>query len=133
MSSGIELRHAFVLGPILAVAIGGVVAGLGGRGADDAFLADQRNPTRVNAEAVEELMLTAPDPEPPHARSATRSRCDADGRRELRNPWRCTVQYRSGSVARFVVTIKSDGSYVGDYVGDTARATGCCLRLPAAE
>jgi hypothetical protein len=133
VSSGIEMRQLLVLVPVVAVAVAGVIAGLSGRGADEAFLVDQKNPTRVSAEAVEELMLTAPDPAPPHPRSATRSRCDTDGRRELRNPWRCTVRYRSGSVARFVVTIKSDGSYVGDYVGHTASATGCCLRLPAAE
>jgi hypothetical protein len=133
MTGGLEKRQLLVLAPIVAVAVGGVIAGFSARGADEQFLVDQRTPTRVSAEAVEELMLTAPDPEPPHARSATRSRCDTEGRRELRNPWRCTVHYRSGSVARFVVTIKSDGSYVGDYVGDTARATGCCLRLTAAE
>lgn len=133
MIPGFDTRQLFVLASVVAVAVGGVIAGFSGRGADEQFLVDQRTPTRVSAEAVEELMLTAPDPQPPHARSAARSRCDTDGRRELRNPWHCTVHYRSGSVARFVVTLKSDGSYVGDYAGDTAKATGCCLRLPAAE
>ena len=66
-------------------------------------------------------MLKAPDPGAAARASATRSRCETEGRRELRNPWRCTVDYRSGSVARFVVTIENDGSYVADYAGDTAR------------
>ena len=115
------------------MAVAGALTALSARGADEEFLLQQKNPTRVTAEAVEELMLEAPDPAPPHERSATRSRCDTDGRRELRNPWRCEVHYRSGSVAQFVVTIEADGSYTADYAGDTATATGCCLRLPAAE
>ena len=78
-------------------------------------------------------MLKAPDRAAPHSRNGTRARCDTDGRRELRNPWRCTVHYPSGSVARFTVTIQNDGSYVADYSGDTAQATGCCLRMPPAE
>jgi hypothetical protein len=133
MTGGLSTRQLFVLVPVLAIAIAAVLVGLSGRGAEEAFLVSQKNPTRVSAEAMEKLMLTAPDPAPPHGKSATRAHCDTSGRRELRNPWHCTVHYSSGSVASFVVTLKSDGSYVGQYVGDTARATGCCLDLPAAE
>jgi hypothetical protein len=133
-----------VVVPLVAAALFGAVAAVSGRGADDAFLLRQKNPTRVTTPAVERLMLTAPDPMPPHESRATRSRCRTEGRRELRNPWRCTVNYRSGSVARYLVTIGSDGSYRARYllaitadgdrsVGGTAMATGCCLRVPAAE
>jgi len=133
MIAGIRMRQLFVLLPLIGVTIASAIAAVAGRGADETFLAEQKNPTRVSAEAVEDLMLAAPDPAPPHERLGTRARCETDGRRELRNPWRCTVEYPSGSVARFVVTIKNDGSYVADYSGDTARATGCCLDVPAAE
>ena len=133
MIAGIRTRQLFVLLPVVGVTIASAIAAVAGRGADETFLADQKNPTRVSAEAVEDLILKAPDPAPPHERSGTRSRCETEGRRELRNPWRCTVHYPSGSVARFAVTIENDGSYVADYAGDTAQATGCCLRIPAAE
>jgi hypothetical protein len=134
MIAGIRARQLFVLLPVVAATLAGAIAAVAGRGADEEFLAEQKNPPRVRAEAVEELMLTtAPDPEPPHEPSGTRSRCEADGRRELRNPWHCTVEYPSGSIARFDVTIESDGSYVADYTGDTAEATGCCLDVPTPE
>jgi hypothetical protein len=133
MIAGLSTRQLFVVVPVVAVAIAAVLIGLSGRGAEEAFLVSQKNPTRVSAEAMEKLMLGVPDPAPPHDKSATRARCDTSGRRELRNPWNCTIHYRSGGVARLVVTLKNDGSYVGQYVGDTARATGCCLDLPAAE
>ena len=133
MIAGIRTRQLFVLLPVVAVTLAGAIAAVAGRGADEEFLSEQKNPTRVRAEAVEKLMLTAPDPAPPHEPSGTRSRCETDGRRELRNPWHCTVEYPSGSVARFDVTIKTDGSYVADYAGDTAEATGCCLDVPTPE
>ena len=127
------LGELVVVASLLATALAGAVAALAGRGADDAFLLRQKNPTRVTTSAVEELMLTAPDPSAPHDGAATGARCSTDGRRELRNPWRCTVDFRSGSVSRFVVTIRPDGSYRARYVGSTATATGCCLSVPAAE
>ena len=133
MSSQIRLPELLVVVALAAAALAGAVAAVAGRGADDAFLLRQKNPTRVTTAAVERLMLTAPDPHSPHDKAATRARCRTEGRRELRNPWRCTVEFRSGSVARFVVTIRSDGSYRARYLGGTAIATGCCLSVPAAE
>ena len=144
MTSALHARELMVLVPVAIAALGGAVAGVSGRGADDAFLARQKNPTRVTTAAVERLLLTAPDPIPPHASPATRSTCRTSGRRELRNPWRCTVRYRSGGIARYVATIRPDGSYRARYVltisadgsrfeGDDATATGCCLRIPPAE
>ena len=133
MSTGIRLRELLVVAPLAAAALAGAVAAVAGRGADDAFLLRQKNPTRVTTPAVEKLMLTAPAPDVPHNSPGTRARCSTQGRRELRNPWRCTVHFRSGSVARFLVTIRPDGSYRARYVGDPATATGCCLSVPAAE
>ena len=122
-----------MVAPLAAAALAGAVAAMAGRGADDAFLLRQKNPTRVTTSAVEKLMLSAPAPDIPHNSPGTEARCSTEGRRELRNPWRCTVRFRSGSVARFLVTIRTDGSYRARYVGSTATATGCCLDVPAAE
>lgn len=118
---------------ICIVALVGALVGLNARGADDQFLLRQENPSKLSADAVEKLMLSSPDPRPPHSRSGTRSRCTPEGERDLRNPWRCTVQYRSGSVARYRVRINADGSYVAQYSTGTARARGCCLDLPGAD
>ncbi len=125
-------RDVVVFTPLLAAALAGAVGGRAGRGADEAFLLGQARPAAVTAPAVERLMRTAPDPRPPHKSRAIRSRCRAGGRRDLRNPWRCTVDYASGSVARFVVTLRSVGSYLARYLGGTATATGFCLRGPGA-
>ena len=130
---GGRVLQLLVVVPLGAAGIAGTVAGLAGRGADEAFLLGQANPPRVTTAAVEKLMRSAPDPTPPHDSGATRSRCRAEGRRGLRNPWRCTVRYRSGSVAHYSVTLDGDGSYVARYAGGTATAKGCCLRVPAAE
>ena len=118
---------------VCVVALVGAIVALGARGADDDFLLRQANPVKLRPAAVEKLMLTAPDPEPPHDPAGTHADCTAKGNRDLRNPWRCTVNYRSGSVARYRVTINADGSYFARYLGDTATARGCCLDLPGAE
>jgi hypothetical protein len=131
--AGIALRQLLVVVALVVACAAAAMAALGSRDTDDAFLARQEHPLRVTAEAVEKLMLTAPDPQPPHEKDATRSRCEPQGGRELRNPWTCALTYPSGSVQRYVVTINGDGSYVADYVGDSATATGCCLKSPAVE
>lgn len=134
MSSLRGIRAVVVLAPVVVAGLAGTVAAVSARDADDAFLLRQESPTTVSSAAVEKLVLTAPDLAPPHESPGVASRCRALGERELRNPWRCTVSYRSGNQVRLTVTIRPDGSYVGDYFGDEdARAEGCCLRVPGAE
>ena len=134
MSAGIPLRELLVVVSLTAAGLGGTVASLSGRGADDAFLLRQENPLRVTPAAVERLMLTAPELEAPRRRTAIRSHCRAEGHRELRNPWRCTVSYPSDAGTPFRVTIRPDGSYVARYLeDDSAPATGCCLQVPSPE
>ncbi len=134
MKTGIRVRELLVLVPLVVVGFGGTFAALGARDADEAFLHRQENPSRVTTAAVEKLILTAPDPNAPHRRSATDSRCRAEGKRELQNPWRCTVSYPSQSSVPFRVIIRPDGSYVARYLDDdSATATGCCLEVPTAE
>lgn len=132
MTSGVRVREVLTLAVLGAAGIGGGVASLGARNADEQFLLRQANPVRVSAPAVEKLILTAPDPAPPHRSSAIRARCRAEGGRELRNPWRCTVTYPGERAVRFRATINQDGSYAADYIDDpgNAQATGCCLRVP---
>ena len=131
MSSGTRVRDLVVVAPLAAAALAGAAAAMAGRGADEAFLLRQANPPVVTPAAVERLIQrTAPDPRSPHQPTAVRVFCQAGGRRDLRNPWRCTAQYRQGSVARFLVTLHSDGSYLAHYLGGTATATGCCLSVP---
>ena len=118
---------------ICAVSLGGAVAAVTGRGADDEFLLRQENPTRLSSAAVEKLMLGSPDPAPPHTAGADRAECAPRGNRDLRNPWVCKVQYPSGRVARYRVTINGDGSYLAHYARGTATARGCCLAVPGAD
>ena len=132
MTGGLRLREAVVIGALLAVSVAGTVAAMAGRGPDEAFLLRQSRPAVVTQAAVEKLILTAPDPAPPHVKPGIASSCRAGSSRGLRNPWRCTVRYRNGNRASLIVTIKEDGSYVARYVGDTATATGCCLDFTTA-
>jgi hypothetical protein len=131
--SGIRARDLVVAAPLAAAALSGAFAATAGRRADDAFLLRQDNPRRVTVSSVERLIRTAPDPRPPHASRATSSQCQPGSLRGLRNPWRCTVAYRSGSAARFVVTVHTDGSYLAHYAGGPATARGCCLALPSPD
>lgn len=129
------VRDLLVLVGLGAVGLAGTLAGLAGRGEDEAFLVRQQNPVRVHGAAVEKLLLSVPDPEPPHRMTARHATCRAAGTRELRNPWRCTVRYPRDRSVPLLVTIAYDGSYVAEYVDDpgNASATGCCLELPGVD
>jgi len=133
MIAGIALRQLLVVAALVVACAAATVAALGSRDTDDAFLARQEHPVKVAAGAVEKLMLTAPNPQAPHEKDATQASCRSQGERELGNPWDCTVTYPARTVQRYVVTINGDGSYVADYVGDDATATGCCLRSPTVD
>lgn len=135
MNPGVGTREVLTVAAVAAAGLGGALTALGARDADDAFLLRQENPVRVTVPAVEKLMLTAPDPAPPHRSSAIRADCRAEGARELRNPWRCTVTYPAEKTVRFLVRIQQDGSYEAEYIDDpgNATATGCCLAVPSAE
>lgn len=131
MTAAARIRDALVVAAVAAAGLGGVVASLSGHGADEAFLVRQENPTRLAARDVEKAMLSTPAPSAPHPKSATRAVCEPRGEREVRNPWRCVVDYPSDPGVPFRVTIRPDGSYVARYLeDDSARATGCCVDLP---
>jgi hypothetical protein len=125
-----SVRELVVVIALCAVTLGGAVAAMSSRDADDEFLQQQEDRAKLSAGAVEDLMLGSPDPNPPHRSGGTSARCVAEGRRDLRNPWTCTVRYPSGSVAHYTVTINPDGSYFARYANGQATARGCCLEVP---
>lgn len=131
MRSGVRVRQLVVMAPLVVAALAGAMAAMAGRGADEAFLLRQGRPATVTRSAVARLIVrTAPDPRSPHRPTAVGAVCEPGSPRDLRNPWRCIARYRSGSIARFLVTVHSDGSYFAHYLGGTATATGCCLSVP---
>jgi hypothetical protein len=87
--------------------------------------------TVLSAAHVEALVAQAPEPVPVGKRTrpaAVHCRPGAPG--ILRNPWSCTIRYRSGTRARYRVTVQPDGSYNG--VG-TGIITGCCVKTPTLD
>jgi len=131
---GLSLTQLVAMLPLLVAGLTGTVTALGGRDADSAFLYRQQNPLlRIRTAEVERVVRTAPDPLTEPRMPGRRARCRPTTRRGLRNPWQCSVTYPSGHTARYRVTVLSDGSYVGRYVGGSSTVEGCCVKVPGAE
>lgn len=127
---GVNVRDLAILGAALLAGLAGTATALGGRGTDSAFLYRQEHPPTLRAADVERAVGKAPDPlvgrkgEP-----GVKARCRAHGSGELRNPWTCTVTYRSRRLRpRLRVHIRADGSYAGRYAGGGG-IEGCCIDL----
>jgi hypothetical protein len=87
--------------------------------------------TVLSAARVQRVVAEAPEPVPPAKRTPPKQvRCQPGAGGPLRNPWSCTVRYRSGTRAHYRVVVQPDGSYSG--VG-TGIITGCCVRSPTLE
>jgi hypothetical protein len=85
----------------------------------------------LSAAHVEEWVAKAPEPVRPAQRTApTLTRCRPGGGGVLRNPWSCTVRYRSGKRADYRVLVQPDGFYRGVGAGIIE---GCCVRTPASR
>lgn len=112
----------------LAVCVAGALMGIAARGGDSLFEFHQRNLTRLSADAVDALVRTAPDPRD-RQRVDGVARCRPEGREDLRNPWSCTITYRHGLKARYLVTIRVDGSYLGRSPEGGGGIAGCCTRV----
>jgi len=78
-------------------------------------------------------------PDPVTKQPGIRASCSPRGAGELRNPWRCTIDYRSGRVISYTVTLAASGAYTGtdellSYQGHTTpmsgEITGCCVAIP---
>jgi hypothetical protein len=120
----------------LVGAVGAVVA-LGGRGGEELFRYEQSrsltvgSATVLSAGRVEAFVAKAPEP----VRSAERTplavvRCRPGPSRVLRNPWSCTIRYRSGTRAYYRVVVRPDGFYVGT---GTGIIEGCCIETPTLD
>jgi hypothetical protein len=121
-------RELIVLGAVLSAGLAGTAVALGGRGADEQFLQDQRHPPKLEPADVERVVKTAPDPATGKGRGVAAT-CTSKGTGPLKNPWSCVVRYPSGKRVRIAVRIKEDGYYAGRYEGGGA-VTGCCIDLP---
>jgi hypothetical protein len=80
---------------------------------------------------VAAVVAQAPEPVPAARRTRpAQVRCRPEGGGTLRNPWSCTILYRSGKRAHYRVVVQPDGHYTG--VG-TGIITGCCVEAPTLE
>ena len=85
----------------------------------------------LSAARVEVEMAREPEPVPAARRTpVVQARCEPKGGGTLRNPWVCTVRYRSGTQAHYLVAVQPDGSYSG--IG-TGIIEGCCVKVPTLE
>lgn len=105
------------------------------RGGADVFRVEQssalrlKSATELAARSVEAVVAEAPEPVEPAARTPpVEVRCRpgaADG--PLRDPWSCSVRYRSGTEAHYRVQVRPNGYYSGTGTGSI---DGCCVRTP---
>jgi len=89
-------------------------------------------PGRVVAAAqVEAVVAQAPEPVVSARRTEpARVHCRAGGGGVLRDPWSCTIRYRSGTAAHYRVEVQPDGHYSGT---GTGRIQGCCVKAPTLD
>lgn len=132
-----RLTPAVVSLAALAGVAGGAVA-LHERGGADLFRFQQAralstaHETVLGARAVQAVVAqAAPEPVATARRTPVAAvRCRAGLEGALRNPWSCTVGYRSGTRAHYRVVVQPNGEYFGT---GTGVIEGCCVRVPAAE
>ena len=131
------MRATLVVWGVLIVGAAGVLVALGSRGSEDAFKSAQagalalRSQGALSAAHVDAALVKGPEPVPAQRRTpAVGASCQPKGSGALRNPWICTVRYRSGLKASYLVEVQPDGSYSG--VG-TASIKGCCIRVPTLD
>lgn len=121
---------------VLLGVLGAAVA-LRSRGSEELFRYTQSRALGANgasvlsAAHVEEWVAKAPEPVRPAQRTPpTLVRCRPGSGDVLRNPWSCTIRYRSGTRAHYTVTVRPDGSYVGRGSGIIE---GCCVKTPSLD
>lgn len=131
------MRSALVVCGVLLVGAAGVLVALDSRGGEDAFKSAQSQALNraargvLSAARVQAGLAHAPEPVAGAAATpAVQVRCEAKGGGTLRNPWQCTVLYRSGTRAHYLVQVQPDGSYSA--VGSGLIA-GCCIRVPTLD
>ena len=87
--------------------------------------------TVVAAAEVQAVVAEAPEPVAPAKRTRpARVACRPRGGGVLRDPWSCTIRYRSGTWAHYLVQVEPDGHYTGR---GTGRIEGCCIKTPTLD
>jgi hypothetical protein len=122
-----------VWGALIVGAVGAVIA-FGARGNGSEFAAEQARaltkvvPTTLTGSRVAAALALQPQPVAPAERTpVVKATCLSHGKGSLRNPWACTIHYRHGRDASYLVAVEPNGSYIG--VG-TGTITGCCIKVP---
>ncbi|HEY2631546.1 MAG TPA: hypothetical protein VGI26_04125 [Solirubrobacteraceae bacterium] len=125
---------ALVVCSLVLVGIAGAGVAVFGRGGEESFRYEQSralalNPATVlSARHVEAFVAKAPEPVAPAQRTSPMLvRCRPGGGAVLRNPWSCTIRYRSGKLAAYRVTVQPNGFYRGVGPGIIE---GCCVVTP---
>jgi len=118
----------------LLLGVAAAVVAFRGRGGEEVFRFEQSrlpaltSPTVLSAARVAAVVALAPEPVPAGRRTPpAQVRCRPRGGGILRNPWACTIVYRSGTRAQYRVIVEPDGHYTG--VG-TGIISGCCVEAP---
>jgi hypothetical protein len=116
------------------VGLAGSVVAVQGRGGEDLFrLAQSRallltHPRALDASGVQGVVEQAPEPVAPAKRTPpVEAHCRPGGAGPLRNPWSCTIRYRSGTRAHYRVQVQPNGYYSGT---GTGIIEGCCVKVP---
>src|SRR5689334_18156569 len=104
------LRSAILL-PLLVVAVVSFVWVRGNAGDGDTLVIRQQHDQSLTPQSVAAVVRAAPDPVT--RRRGLAARCSSLGSGALRNPWRCSIRYRSGRDIQYRLTIHADGSYTG--------------------
>lgn len=126
---------ATVVWSAILLGVAATVVVLRNRGGEDLFRLEQsralasQTATVLSAARVEAVVAQAPEPVAADRRtSPTRVSCRPGGPGPLRNPWSCTIEYRSGTRAHYLVQVQPDGYYSGS---GTGIIDGCCVKTPA--
>lgn|ERR1700684_2441046 len=120
------------MGILVGIAATAVV--LRNRGGADLFRIEQSRSlaqpaaTILSAARVEAVVREAPEPVVVAKRTLpTQVRCRPGGAGVLRDPWSCTIRYRSGTRAHYRVEVEPNGDYRGT---GTGIIDGCCVKTP---
>jgi hypothetical protein len=119
---------------VVLVGVAGAVVALRSRGSEEAFQNEQSSslalrPSPVlRAAQVAAVVAFAPEPVAPAQRTRpVHVSCRPGGGGTLRNPWTCTILYRSGRRVSYRVVVEPDGHYTGVGPGIIS---GCCVDVP---
>ena len=128
---------ALIVWGVVLLGVAGTVVALRSRGGEEVLRYEEsrslalKPSTVLSAAHVAAVVAQAPEPVPVARRTrAAQVLCRPGGGGTLRNPWSCTVRYRSGTEAHYLVQVQPDGSYSG--VG-TGFISGCCIKVPTLD